>query len=114
RGDFTVSVAEVDDSQLPPLPVNNVRIERQADSSILVSWDDPNSPDLVDSYDIYRCGGGFVIMYDKVATVSDTSWVDTSGDIQTDFIGDTSISYYVVVRARNGKESPQSQTAGFY
>lgn len=113
--DFTVSIKKLDKDEWPPVPVQNVQIQRNDDNSILVSWQDPNPSGSINSYDIYRMSGAFADI-EKVATVSNTSnWIDTS-DVATsnDYIDSIMLAYYIVARSNNGKESPFSNTASFY
>lgn len=113
-GNFTVSIKKLEQDQQAPLPVTNVKIQRNDDKSILLTWDDPNPKDMVESYDIYRTAGSFVY-FDVVANVSNTSsWVDTSDEAKKDdFLDAVMISYYIIVHSKNGQISHASKQASF-
>lgn len=111
-GNFTVSIKKISESELPPKPVENVKIQRNSDKSILVSWEDPNSSDSIESYDIYRNTGSFNNV-SKVATVQNcSSWTDTSDEAKSDdFNSSIMLCYYIVANSKNGEKSADSNGA---
>lgn len=114
-GEFTVSVKRLDKDQQPPKPVNNLKIRRNPDKSIILTWEDPNPKDMVESYEIYRTSGS-IVRYSKAATIPyQSSWVDTSSDARADgIVNNAMLGYYMIVHAKNGMDSPSSNLADLY
>ena len=92
-GDYLVSLVDVTQEQVAPQPVElDYKVNRKK-RTINLTWTDPTPSGPADYYEVYRALG-VTGDYEKVATVSDTSWTDKSKKIKSDLRN--LVSYYVV------------------